>query len=157
MEPAHRVSLFRVLEISPARGRTFLPEEEQHGGPDVAIISDGFWRSHFAADPSAVGKTLVLDGKSATIVGILPTSFRFPLQYPEPEVWLPRPSEIIQLTPDQVRSGAGYLDVIARLRSGETLGRAQAELDSINANYKQQFGSYVDATKFGLLRAVSRR
>lgn len=141
---------FRVLEISPARGRTFLPEEEQHGGPDVAIISDGFWRSHFAADPSAVGKTLVLDGKSATIVGILPTTFRFPLQYPEPEVWLPRPSEIIQLTPDQVRSGAGYLDVIARLRSGETLGRAQAELDSINANYKQQFGSYVDATKFGL-------
>jgi len=145
------MDFFRVLAISPARGRTFLPEEEQPGGPDVAVISEGFWHSHFAGDSTALGKTLVLDGKNATIVGILPASFHFPLQYPEPDVWLPRPSEIPQLTADQVRSGAGYLDVIARLRPGETLARAQAEFDTINASYKQQFGSYVDATKFGLL------
>ncbi|HKN75470.1 MAG TPA: ABC transporter permease [Candidatus Acidoferrum sp.] len=144
------IDLFRVLGISPARGRVFLPEEEQDGGPDVAVISDGFWHSHFAGDPAALGKALVLDGKSATIVGILPASFRFPLQFPEPDVWLPRPSEMILLTPAQVRGGASYFNMIARLRPRETLKHAQAELDAINASYKQQFGSNADATKFGI-------
>jgi predicted permease len=144
------VDFFGVLGISPARGRTFSPEEEQDGGADVAIISDGFWHSHFAGDPSALGKPLVLDGKTATIVGILPTSFHFPLQFPEPDVWLPRPSETVLLTPAQVRGGASYFNMIARLRPGETLQRARAELDAINANYKQQFGSNADATRFGI-------
>jgi putative ABC transport system permease protein len=145
------IDFFRVLGISPARGRAFLPEEEQDGGPDVAVISDGFWHSHFAGDPAALGKVLGLDGKSATIVGILPASFRFPLQYPDPDVWLPRPSETVLLTPAQVRGGASYFNMIARLRPGETLQRASAELDAINASYKQQFGSNADATKFGIL------
>jgi putative ABC transport system permease protein len=145
------IDFFRVLGISPARGRAFLPEEEQDGGADVAVISDGFWHSHFAGDPATLGKALVLDGKTATIVGILPASFRFPLQYPEPDVWLPRPSETVLLTPAQVRGGASYSNMIARLRPGETLQRASAELDAINASYKQQFGSNADATKFGIL------
>src|SRR5580692_5200250 len=144
------IDFFRVLGISPARGRAFLPEEEQDGGADVAVISDGFWHSHFAGDAAALGKALVLDGKNATIVGILPASFRFPLQFPEPDVWLPRPSETVLLTPAQVRSGASYFNVIARLRQGETLQRARAEFDAINASYKQQFGSNVDSTKFGI-------
>ncbi len=144
------VDFFRVLGISPARGRAFLPEEEQDGGPDVAVISDGFWHSHFAGDPMALGKPLVLDGKNATIIGVLPASFHFPLQFPEPDVWLPRPSETVLLTPAQVRSGASYFNVIARLRQGESLSRARAELDTINASYKQQFAGNVDATKFGV-------
>jgi putative ABC transport system permease protein len=144
------IDFFRALGIFPARGRAFSFEEEQDGGPDVAVISDGFWRSHFAGDPAAIGKPLTLDGKSATIVGILPASFHFPLQFPEPDVWLPRPSETVLLTPAQVRGGASYFNMIARLRRGETLQRARAELDAINANYKQQFGSNADATKFGV-------
>jgi len=144
------VDFFQVLGISPARGRAFLPEEEQDGGPDVAVISDGFWHSHFAGDPAALGRALVLDGKNATIVGILPASFRFPLQFPEPDVWLPRPSETVLLTPAQVRGGASYFNMIARLRPGETLPHARAEFDAINASYRQQFGSNADATKFGI-------
>src|SRR5271170_7415256 len=144
------IDFFRVLGISPARGRAFLPEEEQDGGPDVAVISDGFWHSHFAGDPAALGKSLALDGKNATIVGILPASFRFPLEFPEPDVWLPRPSEMVLLTPAQVRGGASYFNMIARLRPGETLQHARAELDAINASYKQQFGSNADATRFGI-------
>src|SRR5277367_4110095 len=141
---------FHVLGISPALGRSFLPEEDQPGGPNVAIISDGFWRSHFAGDPAALGKPLVLDGKNATIVGILPASFHFPLQFPEPDVWLSRPTEIAFLTPAQIYGGASAFSVIARLRPDETLQRASAELDTINARYKQQFGSNADATKFGI-------
>ncbi len=141
---------FRVLGISPARGRAFLAEEEQDGGPDVAVISDGFWHSHFAGDPAALGKTLSLDGRNANIVGILPASFHFPLQFPEPDVWLPRPSETVLLTPAQVRGGASYFNMLARLRPGETLQHARAEFDAINASYKQQFGSNADATRFGI-------
>src|SRR5277367_1336945 len=141
---------FHVLGISPVLGRSFLPEEEQLSGPDVAILSDGFWHSHFAGDAAALGKPLVLDGKNVTIVGILPASFHFPLQFPEPDVWLSRPTDIAFLSPAQIHGGASCFNVIARLRPDETLQRASAELDTINARYKQQFGSNADATKFGI-------
>jgi putative ABC transport system permease protein len=141
---------FRVLGITPSRGRTFLAEEEAPGGKDAAIISDGFWHTHFAADPNLVGKTLSLDAKGVTVVGILPARFHFPLLFPEPDVWLPRVSESNFLTAQQIHSGAGYLAVIARLQPGETLSRAQADLSAIDGRYRDQFGSYVDATKYSL-------
>jgi len=142
--------LFRVLGIAPLLGRGFLPEEEAPGGNDVAILSNGFWRSHFARDPGLLGKTLSLDGKRVAVVGVLPASFQFPLQFPEPDVWLPRVFESSFLTAQQTQSGAGYLNVIARLRPGETLSRAQAELTAIDDRYREQFGSYADATKYSL-------
>jgi putative ABC transport system permease protein len=142
--------LFRVVRIAPAFGRTFEPQEEATGGNDVAVLSDGFWHSHFAGDAGVIGKTLSLDGKDATVVGILPASFHFPLQFPEPDVWLPRVSEASFLRPEQVRTGAGYLSMVARLQSGETIARAQAELDTISARYREQFGGFVDATKYSL-------
>jgi putative ABC transport system permease protein len=144
------LDFFKVLGVAPSQGRAFLAEEEQPNGADVAVITDGFWHSHFGADPGAIGKSIALDGKNVTIVGILPSTFRFPLQFPEPDVWLPRVTETSILTPAQIRSGAGYLGMIARLRDGETLSRAKAELDTINERYKQQFGSNADANRFGI-------
>ena len=143
-------NFFQVLGIAPALGRTFLPEEQQPGAADVAILSDGFWHGHFAGDEHVLGRSIVLDGKPATIVGVLPASFRFPLQFPEPDVWLPRVADAPFLRPEQVRTGAGYLVVIGRLRDGETLPRAQAEFDTINARYREQFGGYADANKYGI-------
>ena len=145
---------FHVLRVAPALGRAFLPEEERNGGEDVVLLSDGFWQSHFAGNREVIGKVLLLDGKSTTIIGVLPASFRFPQQYPEPDMWLPRVMESPFSRPEQVRSGAGYLGMIARLQPGVSLFGAQAELDTINARYREQFGSYVDATKY-TLSAVS--
>jgi putative ABC transport system permease protein len=144
---------FKVLGISSIRGRDFLPEEDALGAVGVAIISDGFWHSHFAAEPAALGRSITLDGQPVTIVGILPPSFRFPLQFPEPDVWIPRVSDPTVLRPVQVRSGAGYLGVIARLRSGEKLAAAKAELDTIDARYRSQFNGFVDSEKFGVSAA----
>ncbi|HEY2352028.1 MAG TPA: ABC transporter permease [Candidatus Acidoferrum sp.] len=144
------VDFFKVLGVAPAHGRTFVPEEERHGGGDVAVISDGFWHSHFGGDETILGSAITLDGKDVTVVGILPPTFRFPLQFPEPDVWLPRVDEVPSIKPEQVRSGAGYLGVIARLRPGSSLPQAEAELKTIDARYRAQFGSYVDATKFTL-------
>ena len=152
---AARVSLhfFATLGIATARGRGFLAEEEVTGGPDVVMISDGFWHSHFAGDERTLGKSLDLDGKASTIVGILPPDFRFPFAAPEPDVWLPRVDEHALLKPAQIHSGAGYLSIIARLRSGEALSRAQAELDTFDQHYKEQFAGYADAPKYRLKAA----
>jgi len=152
---AARVSadFFRVLGVPIARGRSFLPEEEAPGGADVAVITDAFWHERFASDPQVLGKALLLDGKSVIVVGILPASFRFPLQFPEPVVWLPRVFDPTFLRPEQVHSGAGYLGMIARLRPGETVSRTQAELATIDASYRELFGSYVDATRYALTAA----
>jgi putative ABC transport system permease protein len=141
---------FSVLGVAPVRGRDFLREEQRLGGSDVAVISDGFWHSHFAADEQMLGRTVTLDGKNVTVVGILPAAFRFPLQFPEPDVWLPRIEEANTLRPEQIRSGAGYLAVIGKLRPGNGLAQTQAELKTIDGRYRAQFGSYVDATKLEL-------
>jgi putative ABC transport system permease protein len=82
-----------------------------------------------------LGKSLVLDGNRVTVIGILPASFRFPFETPEPQVWLTRVSEHPLLKPLQVNMGAGYLSGIARRRSGETIAQAKAELGTINAGY----------------------
>lgn len=141
---------FRVLGINVARGRSFLPEEQQPGGPNVAILSDGFWYGHFAADRGILGKTLTLDGNSVTVVGVLPATFEFPFVFPEPDVWLPRVFEHPLLKSAQVHLGAGYLDVIGRLAPGVTLAETQAELNTINGRYRQQFSTFADANKDSL-------
>ena len=141
---------FRVLGIDVARGRPFLPEEQQPGGPPVAILSDGFWHSHFAADGAILGKTLTLDGNSTTVVGVLGANFHFPFVFPEPDVWLPRVFEHPLLNSAQVHMGAGYLDVIGRLAPGISIAQAEAELNTINERYRQQFGGFADASKDSL-------
>ena len=149
---AARVSLdfFRVLGVSPGEGRSFLSEEEQPGGTNVAILSDAFWHSHFAGEESELGKAIVLDGNATTIVGILPARFHFPFEFPEPQIWLPRIFEHPLLKPQQVQLGAGYLSGIARLREGVTMKQAQAELETINDRYQQQFSSFADAHNHSL-------
>lgn len=142
--------LFGALGTEPMLGRDFVPEEHAPGGPDAAVITAGLWHGHFGGDPKVVGKSIRLDGKNVTIAGVLPESFRFPLQAPEPQVWLPRAFEPDFLTFAQVHSGASYLSFIARLRQGETLAQVQAELAAVDARYREQFGSYVDAAQFHL-------
>jgi putative ABC transport system permease protein len=141
---------FHLLGIAPAMGRDFLAVEDQIGGADVAILSDGFWRGHFNADPQILGKTITLDGKATTIVGVLPHSFEFPFQQPEPDVWVPRVFDILGLRPEQLRMGAGFLAVIARLKPSETLAQAQAEADAISQSYAQAYPGNADAAKHSL-------
>ena len=71
-------NMFRLLGVSPAMGRGFLPEEETSGRDRVVVLSHGFWARRMGADPVAVGKTLTLDGEPHQIVGVMPDEFRFP-------------------------------------------------------------------------------
>ena len=70
---------FETLGVKPALGRTFLREEEQPGRDPVVVLSHRLWQRRFGADPNILGKNLVLDGRSSSVVGIMPPPFDFPL------------------------------------------------------------------------------
>jgi predicted permease len=127
---------FAALGVPLALGRSFELEEERREQSDVVILSHSFWQRKFAADPGAVGQTLTLDGRSYTIIGVLPQSFKSPLelQSSQPiELWTP----------------PGYywanpccshdLNVLARLRDGKTLQQAQSETDAIMAGVRTEY------------------
>ena len=75
-------NLFALFGVEPILGRTFLPEEEQEGNDRVVILSESLWRSRFNADPSLVGKSILIDGQNHQVVGIVPASFRLPYSRP---------------------------------------------------------------------------
>ena len=86
-------SVFPILGVSAAHGRTFLDSEDQPG-QDVAVLSYGLWQRRYGGDPNVVGRTMTLDRRPYTIVGIMPASFQFPKRGPqingEPaQIWTP--------------------------------------------------------------------
>jgi predicted permease len=117
---------FRALDVTPARGREFLPEEEQRGRGDVVILTDALWRRLFHADPSALGSRITVQGRSFTVVGILPATFDFD----RTELFTP-------LMPDDKTHDA-VISAIANLGRGIDLARAQSEVDSIAAGLKRR-------------------
>jgi predicted permease len=77
---------FKIMGQAPALGRTFTPEEEAAGGPDVIVISHDFWQKAFGGDPQIIGKTLRLDSTSAEVIGVMAKGFGYP---PWAESWRP--------------------------------------------------------------------
>jgi predicted permease len=135
-------SLFPVLGVSAAIGRTFLPEEEMSGTGRVVVLSHGLWQRLFGSNPGVVGQKLVLNGESFTVVGVMPDGF----QYPQgAELWVP-PRHIVPESPTagatsdatKVRDNH-YLRVIARLKPQATLNQAKAEMETITRQLEQQY------------------
>jgi predicted permease len=110
-----------TLGVRLAAGRPFSAEEDRPNGPRVAILSHALWRSRFAADPAAVGKTLSIDGTPTRVAGVLPPDFVMPT-LTHADILLPEAL-------DEAREGAGRaLRVFARLKPGVTLPQAQSAL-----------------------------
>lgn len=116
---------FSVLGTGAARGRTFTSVEEQFGGPQSIVISDGLWRRRFSADPDVLGRTLMLSGQSFAIVGIMPASFRYP--EPATDVWLPKQARPGLL---QIREARFYA-TIGRLKPGVTIEQSRADMAAV--------------------------
>src|SRR6185437_12839329 len=119
---------FAVWGIPPARGRDFLPEDDQPGATPTAILSEGLWQSVFAGRPDVLGQTFKLNDVVYTVIGVMPASFVNLEQNglnPEPsELWTemqPTPAALAPLGPN--------LDVVGRLLPNRTLLQAQADLD----------------------------
>ena len=116
-------NLFDTLGIRPLLGRSFVPADEQSEQPQVAILGNGIWRTHFGADPKIVGKNIVLDGRSFTIVGVLSSD---PAILSKTQIWLPAPF----LNKGMNVRVAHFLVGVGKLKPGVTLEQAQADLDS---------------------------
>ncbi len=123
-------SFFEVIGVSPARGRTFQPGEDQPGREREVVLSDGLWRSRFGAASGVVGQTVRLDDQPYTVVGVMPASFDFPLAI---QVWTP-----LALTSAQRSSRtAQTMQIIARLKPGVTMQQATGDVGRIAAQLQK--------------------
>jgi putative ABC transport system permease protein len=125
-------NLFSTLGVEAQLGRTFVPGEDQPGAPRVVILSHALWTRRFASDPQIVGRSVVLNGQSCSVAGVMPAWFRFdrgeglPGGFdfsPEVELWAP-----LQIP---ANDRGNYLLAVARIRSGLTFSQAQAQMDIV--------------------------
>jgi len=122
-------NLLDMLGVRPALGRPFTSEEGLPGGNRVVILTDRLWRRKFGADPNIVGKGVVLNQDSFTVVGVMPPDFQFPQRGFKPELL-----GAFQLPPkvDWATPRMSLTQVIARLKPGVTLEQASADLATLS-------------------------
>ncbi len=135
---------FEILGVPPQLGRTFTADEQRKGWTEVAVISDGLWRRRFGASPDVIGKKIRIDDDPWTIIGVMPPGFEHPdarLRSPI-EIWLPC-GFAAEPFPDPKRQFR-FLDIIGRLRPGETVKHAQVALGTVQerlkAHYPESYG-----------------
>lgn len=128
-------NLFQTLGVNAVLGRTLEPEDDQPGGPSVVVMSHGLWQRRFGGDRSIIGKQLVLNDTSYTLVGILPANFLFPV--PDAELAVPL---IPEADPWRFnRNTVNFLRMVGRIAPGSTLEEAQAEMNALALKLRQQF------------------
>ena len=120
------VNLFSLLGVRMALGRGFLPEEEEPGREQVAVLSDGLWRRRFGADPELIGKTIRLNDQNYTVVGVAPPGFKF--TYPKAtDLWTALP-----MGPrERANRGEVAYKVVSRLKPGVALEQAQVGMSNL--------------------------
>ncbi len=123
---------FSILRVQPVLGRTFSPEEDRPGQGHVVILGHTVWRDHFAADPGILGRNVLFDGQTYTVVGVMPPKFKFPAWA---ELWVP-----LAWTNEKraVRGNHNYM-VIGRLKPEVAVQQAKADLSAISVRLEQQY------------------
>jgi predicted permease len=121
---------FEALRTPAALGRALAPADEAPGAPPVVLLGWDLWQQRYGGDPSVLGRTIRANGRAATVVGVMPQGFRFPLAE---QVWLPlaRDTETI------ARMQGTTVEVFGRLREGADLAAAQAEMDALVARLNE--------------------
>jgi predicted permease len=135
-------SLFPLLGAQSTHGRFFLPEDNEQGKPQAVILSHGFWQRRFGSDPDVIGKKLILNDQSLTIVGVIEPEFSLSKEImptvngiQKADVLLP-----LQVTEaDRTKRGGEDFNIFARLKPGVTVAQAQAEMDTIAEQMKRQY------------------
>jgi putative ABC transport system permease protein len=130
-------NFFSLLGVTAMLGRTWATGQDQSGkdqpGKDQEVIlSDSLWRAHFGGDPSVIGRNIELNSKKYTIVGVMPSNFRFPSQA---QLWIPLDMDTKSLRP----RGSHWANAIGRLKPGVTIPRARADLKLIASRLEQRY------------------
>jgi putative ABC transport system permease protein len=131
-------NLFQLLGIPAQLGRTFVPEEDTPG-THVILLSHSLWQRRFGSDPGVIGRAVTLDGKSYSVVGVMPPLVQMPgYENVNDQLWVP-----IAFSPEEAaQRGNHFLEVIARLKREITLKQARAEMDTIAARLEKQYPTY---------------
>jgi putative ABC transport system permease protein len=127
--------LFSALRANPLMGRLFTNDEDKPGGSPVVVLSYALWQRRFGGQTSILNQPLTLNGKSYTVIGIMPPGFQYPSRV---EMWVP----VGQLSGEaswQQRGNHPGLYGVARLKPGVTFAQAKAEMDNIGANLEKQY------------------
>jgi putative ABC transport system permease protein len=132
--------LFSALGIQPALGRGFLPSEEA-AGTHVVVLSHTLWQSQFGGDRGMVGRTIILDRKPYTVIGVAPAGFAFPVNEPNIQLWttIAADREPPGGTPVAEQRGAHMLTALGRLKRGVSIEQARADLDVIAQALAKQY------------------
>jgi hypothetical protein len=135
-------NLLPMLGLRAEQGRLFTRDEDTVGHPATAVLSYGMWVRHYGSDPHMLGRSIIVNGQSYEVVGILPRSFALPREVlptldgaEQAEILLPLP-----LTPNaaQVRGHEDY-NIVGKLRAGVPLEQARAEMATITARLRHDF------------------
>jgi len=134
---------FKVLGVEPILGRTFLPDDNEPGKQDVAVLSYGLWQRRFGGQPNIVGQQITLSAEQFTVIGVMPRGFQFHIKH---RSGTGRPAELWSILPMPVGGGANeigrYLSVVARLQPGVSPEQAGAELKTIEARLSDEIPKY---------------
>jgi len=122
---------FDVLRVEPILGRGFLPGEDQAGAPLPVLIGHALWTNRFVADPRVVGKQVRVNGRDATIVGVMPPGFEFPIRN---QVWIPQ-----QRPAGEPRTDSVSVEVYGRLKPGVDVVQAESDIGAISAQLAKDF------------------
>ncbi len=128
------LDFFPVLGVSPALGRNFRPSENVSSRDDTVILSNELWQRRYGSDPNIVGKQIRMGDHSGTVVGVMPSDFRFPGS--KAELW-----DLFPLNPNAPRRGR-FLTPIGRLKPGVTLEQAQAEMSVIARQLEREYPQF---------------
>jgi putative ABC transport system permease protein len=124
---------FSLLDVKPLLGRTFLSEDGRRGAAPVVMLSENLWRDRLGADPRILGKSITLDKRPFTVVGVMPGTFRSPVFIEDPrDIWIPMVQDPLFSGLMTLRNRPGF-GILARLRPGTPGAQAQAEMDAIAA------------------------
>jgi putative ABC transport system permease protein len=125
-------NFFAVLGVQPAMGRGFTAEEEQPGRDRVLIVSYGYWQRRFGGDPGLLGRTVQVNGRADTVVGIMPPGYAYPVGT---EAWVPLAMGAAEKL-DRVQPA---LSLVGRLRAGVSGRQAESELETQAARLQKQY------------------
>jgi putative ABC transport system permease protein len=137
-------NFFSTLQVRPKLGRGFVPEEEGRGSANAIVLSYGLFLRRFGGDAAIVNRTVYLNGRPVTVVGVMPREFRmvWPADASIPEdiqAWIPFREDIRELPRDQ-----NYLRLVGRLSPGVTASEANAEIGAIAQQLRTQYPEYKD-------------